>query len=147
MSLVATASHAVSRATLLPDGWSLTVPDGFAACRTDAAVVLWRDSLTIWLTAHPRVRLAGAVVPPPAHVLGGAGARDVDLESEDAGDLVRVAYRAKPAFDDDRAPSFHGEVIAPHTWLRMVATFATEDHADCVRSLWRSARPVGPVAV
>ena len=139
MSLAAIPAHAASRAAMLPDGWSLTVPDGFTARRADAAVVLWRDSLTIWLTAHPRV--GHAEVPlPPAQIVGGAGARD--LESEASGELVRVAYRSKAAFDDDRAPSFHGDVIAPHTWLRMVATFETEDHADFVRTLWRSARPV-----
>jgi hypothetical protein len=146
MSLAAIPSPAAPRATPLPEGWSLAVPDGFTARRADAAVVLWRDSLTIWLTAHPRVRPAGEVAPPPAEVAAGAGARDCALESEASGDLLRVAYRAKPSFDDDRAPSFHGEVIAPHTWLRMVATFETEAHADCVRTLWRSARPV-PAAI
>ena len=73
MSLAATPSPAASRAAPLPDGWSLTVPDGFAARRTDAAVVLWRASLTIWLTAHPRVRNAGEIAAPPAHILGGVG--------------------------------------------------------------------------
>jgi hypothetical protein len=131
------AAPMVEGAYAMTDTWAITLPPGrFRRRFEEGSLVLWRPGLTAWIRVWNNTHNESAA-KRAADVRTDSSPQAFDVLDEQAGELLRYAYRLTEPSADQRVAAFYGFAFGRSGHVQMAVYF--DDHRDLESALamWR----------